>query len=364
MIVPRHRLDLSPADLLYALVAAPLAQRPNRRAARIASGWARSDEGLACLSDRAGLDFLLSALDLPEGDEVLLSAVTHPDMPRIVRAHGLVPVPVDLDLTTAAPRADALERALGPRARAILVAHLFGARFDLSEVAELARRHRLLLIEDCAQTILGPDDAGDPRADVSLYSFGSIKTATALGGALVRVRDAALLARMRKVEAAWPRQPRREHASKSLKYAVLVVLDRPLPYTVLVRLAQGVGFDLERFVSTTVRAFRARPGDDQDAAFTRWLRRRPSAPLLALLERRLRRFDATRGTSAIGVVEPPAGHEEVDPSEARRLMAGIVFLPVYPELSRATLERLAETARRTELESGRGFPADRRTVAA
>jgi dTDP-4-amino-4,6-dideoxygalactose transaminase len=75
-------------------------------------------------------------------------------------------------------------------------------------------------------------------------------------------------------------------------------------------------------------------------------------------------FDATRGTSAIGVVEPPAGREEVDPSEARRLMAGIVFLPVYPELSRATLERLAETARRTELESGRGFPADRRTVAA
>jgi dTDP-4-amino-4,6-dideoxygalactose transaminase len=60
-------------------------------------------------------------------------------------------------------------------------------------------------------------------------------------------------------------------------------------------------------------------------------------------------FDATRGTSAIAAVDPPADRPDLIPSEARRLTAGIVFLPVYPELSRKTLERLV-AAVRTEAE--------------
>lgn len=402
MIVPRHRLDVSLTDLGYAILAAGLAQRAEARASRIAADWAGSDGALTTYSVRSALDCLFSALELSPGDEVLVSAITHPDVPRIVAAHGLVPVPVDVDIATMEPRAGSLLSALTPRSRVLVVAHLFGGRFDLQAASEVARRHDLLLVEDCAQTILGPTDSGDPRADVSLYSFGSIKTATALGGALVRVRDPELLGRMQAIEASWPRQPRREHALKSAKYAVLVLLDRPLTFTVLVRLAKLVGFDVDRFVSQTVRAFKARAGD-VDAAFTRWLRRRPSAPLLALLERRLRRFDTARldgrrragalvsahlppalerpgtgladsthwvfpvvsedpvalvralraegfdaaqGTSAIQVVEPaPRGAE---PTEARRLMGGVVFLPVYPELPDATLVRLAEVVGRAE----------------
>lgn len=413
MIVPRHRLDVSVSDVLFSLASAVAARSPERRAESIAAEWAQGDEGLACLSVRTGLDCLLSALELAPGDEVLVSAVTHPDMPRIIRAHELVPVPVDLELGTLSPRLEELEEAMTPRARALLVAHLFGGRFDLGEVGAFARRHDLLLIEDCAQTILGPTDSGDALADVSLYSFGSIKTATALGGALVRVRDPQTLGRMRVVESSWPRQPRREHALKALKYLALVLLDRPVPYTALAAVAKVARLDLDRFVSTTVRAFRARPGEDADAAFTRWLRRRPSAPLLALLERRLRRFDtrrldrrrtagrrvaaglpptlerpgaslpdstfwvfpvlsenpddlvsalrhagfdATRGTSAIAAVEPPADRPRRDPAEARRLLDGVVFLPVYPELGERTLDRLAGTVRRIERERERVAP--------
>jgi dTDP-4-amino-4,6-dideoxygalactose transaminase len=75
-------------------------------------------------------------------------------------------------------------------------------------------------------------------------------------------------------------------------------------------------------------------------------------------------FDATRGTSAIATVEPPAGRGELEPQEARRLMAGIVFLPVYPELSIATLDRLAEAVRRAELRDSRSVPAEAETVTA
>ena len=53
-----------------------------------------------CLSVRSGWDLLLHVLAWPAGSEVIVSAITHPDMIRILRAHGLVPVPVDVDLDT------------------------------------------------------------------------------------------------------------------------------------------------------------------------------------------------------------------------------------------------------------------------
>src|SRR5918997_7215245 len=95
------------------------------------------------------------------GGEVLVSAVTHPDMVRIIEGHGLRAVPVDLDTTTLEPRIKLLQRALSPRTRTVLVAHLFGSRFDLDPIAAFARRHRLLLVEDCAQTFRGTWDPGD-----------------------------------------------------------------------------------------------------------------------------------------------------------------------------------------------------------
>ena len=79
----------------------------------------------------------------------------------------------------------------------MLVAHLFGGRADVTEIVAWAREHALLVVEDAAQAFTGPADLLDPRVDVALYSFGLIKTATAAGGALVGVRDPALLQRLR-----------------------------------------------------------------------------------------------------------------------------------------------------------------------
>jgi perosamine synthetase len=62
---------------------------------------------------------------------VLVSAVTHPDMVRIIEGHGLRAGPVvDLQPATLEPQSDLLEKGHSPRTRAVLVAHLFGGRFD------------------------------------------------------------------------------------------------------------------------------------------------------------------------------------------------------------------------------------------
>ena len=386
---PRLVPDIALSDLLFALGACIRPQR-RRMDEKVLSIWAAGYSGLVCLSARSGFDLLLEALDLAPGEEVAISAITHPDMARIVEAHGLRAIPVDVDPETLAPQRQALERAISPRTRALVVAHLFGSRVALEPLSELAGEHGFLLIEDCAQSFRGPQDPGSPLADVSLFSFGAIKTATALGGALVHVRSPKLLERMRFLHAGRPVQRRREYAARVLKFVGLVVIARPFPYWLLDRSLQFLGRDFDAFVNGAVKGF---PGP----GLLGRVRKQPSSPLLALLERRLRRFDRTRlerrerlgeyvagnlpdsyfhvgraaldrthwvlpvmapspasltaslrragydaatGTSSLATVAPPPDRPHLAPDNAARIMGAIVFLPLYPELDESEVDRL------------------------
>lgn len=124
-----------------------------------------------------------------------MSAVTIPDMVKIVEAHQLVPVPLDLDTDSMIPRVDLLDKAISSKTKMIVLAHI-SDRYKLDPFVEFAKKHSLMLVEDCAQVFCGWEDyTGDPRADVSMFSFGTIKTATANGGAVFRIRDQQLLKR-------------------------------------------------------------------------------------------------------------------------------------------------------------------------
>ena len=385
---PAKQLDIGWPDLAAAAGFGLTRFRPTVEAAALARAWG-GDSGLACLSVRSGFDLLLAALGLPAGSEILMSAVTIPDMVRIVEHHGLVPVPIDLELATLAPRPEAIEAAITPRTRAIVVAHLFGARVPLAPILAIARRQGLLVIEDLAQGFAGPSDRGNAESDAAMFSFGTIKTATALGGALLRIRDAALLRTMQRIAGKYPLQSRAAYLSRVLKYGLLKGATTRAGYTPLVALLRAAGCDHDRLAAKLVRGFPA-------AGLIARLRRRPSAPLLALLARRLRQFDANRlqrrgergrdlaarlqghfavpGHSApehshwifsvlandpqrliaqlaragfhatqgwsMCAVAAPADRPELQPLNAKRLLQGGVFLPLYPELPGAECERL------------------------
>src|SRR5215210_979101 len=380
----RHRLDLSVKDILFGVLSCVLPGRREWLEAETLELCSAKNEGLVCYSVRSGWDLWLGVLDLRAGDEVLVSAVTHPDMVRIIRAHGLRAVPVDIDPETLAVRRWMLEAALTRRTRVVLVAHLFGGRMDLGPMARFAREHGLLLVEDCAQAFQGPDAMGDPAADVSMYSFGTLKTSTAMGGAVSRVSDRGVLRSMRELQAAYPVQRRSWYLNKLLRALGLAVITRPRPYGLLVRACAWLGTNLDALVNGAVRAF---PPREPDATFIRRLRHQPSTPLLAMLRRRLSTFDsgrlarrasagerfasrlridtvhpggralqrthwlfpvvvrdpealilglrdrgldASKATSSIAVVEAPAGRSS--PAEASLMMSGVVFLPVKPGL--------------------------------
>ena len=199
----RKRIDIGWRDLL---AAAGYALFPGSRATAQQSAertWPGSDDVIACLSVRSGLDLMLGQLGLPAGSEVLVSAVTIEDMVTILRHHGLVAVPIDVNPTDMSPSFKDVDRAITPRTKAMLIAHLFGTRLPLQPFAGKAQEHGLLLWEDCAQAFDGRY-AGHPEADAVMFSFGPIKTATALGGGLLRVRDRELLTRMRSAQETWP----------------------------------------------------------------------------------------------------------------------------------------------------------------
>lgn len=386
----RKRLDIGWPDLAIGLMHSCFLWDRRAIQRKIERAWSDSDDVLACLSVRSGFDLLLEELNLPRGSEVLLSAVTIWHMVDIVEQHGLVPVPVDLDLTSMAPKADAMRRAITPATRAVVVAHLFGSRFPLEPIVEVAKEHGLLVIEDCAQAFAGRQYGGHPEADVSMFSFGPIKTATALWGGVLRVRDGQMLQRMRARQADYPVQKRRSYLRRLVKCAALkACCTRPV-FGAMMRACRVMKRDHDRLINESVRGFRG-PG------LLQRIRQQPSTPALALLARRLRKFngrrladraskgellvqmlkdhvvcpgtaaaphthwvfpilvddpdqviallresgfDATQGQS-LCVVAPPAERPDLEPCAARDAMARIVFLPLYPEMSKRAVRRMA-----------------------
>ncbi|WP_375429683.1 DegT/DnrJ/EryC1/StrS family aminotransferase [uncultured Friedmanniella sp.] len=285
--IARKRLDVGAADLVVAL--GYCLRRPSRgpTLAALEQLWTPADAALACLSARSGFDLLLDAVDWPPGSEVLFSAITIPHLATLVRAHGYVPVAVDLDPDTLALDPDDVRAACTPRTRALVHAQLLGARADLDDLAPVTREAGLMLVDDRAECYDGTDRDLGPLADIALYSWGTIKTATCLGGGLVLVGDRDLAARMRVRQRSWPVQSSRSYGAKLVRGALMVLIGQAAVYPTFVRLADRWAGDYDRVVRTLSRGY-------ADAELLARIRVRPSCALLAVMLHRLRRYDPGR----------------------------------------------------------------------
>ena len=118
--------------------------------------WLGLRHAMLCNSGSSANLLALSALTSPTlgdrrlrpGDEVVTTAVGFPTTVNPILQNGLVPVFVDVDLGTYDADIERLREAVGPRTRAIMMAHTLGNPFDLAGVTALAREHDLWVIED------------------------------------------------------------------------------------------------------------------------------------------------------------------------------------------------------------------------
>lgn len=147
----------------------------------------------------SGLDALrlsLQALDIGEGDEVIVPANTYIASALAVSAVGARPKLIDCDPTTWTIDVDQLEDAIGPRTRAVMAVHLTGQPVCMDRLFETLEGHSLYVIEDAAQAhgALWRQKRCGSIGDVGCFSFYPSKNLGALGDGGIVTTDAAGLA--------------------------------------------------------------------------------------------------------------------------------------------------------------------------
>jgi dTDP-4-amino-4,6-dideoxygalactose transaminase len=171
-----------------------------------------ASHAVAASYGRMAFYYILKALDLPPGSEVVMPALTFWVMPELARVAGLKVAFADVDPATFTMDPAALEAAITPRTRAVVPTHLYGLPCDMRGITSIAEAHRLHVIEDCAHA-LGAEFEGravGTFGDASIFSFQTLKPLNCYGGGMALVRDAPLAARVRALAEAepWPDEKR------------------------------------------------------------------------------------------------------------------------------------------------------------
>lgn len=138
-----------------------------------------------------GLHLSLAALDIGEGDEVIVTPYTFIASASSILMQNAVPVFCDCDAQTRALSAEKIEPHISSRTRAIIVVHMFGYPADMDPILELARNHGLAVIEDASHAY-GAEYKGrrcGSIADLGVFSMHQRKSLSAGDGGIVVTND-------------------------------------------------------------------------------------------------------------------------------------------------------------------------------
>lgn len=146
---------------------------------------------LACSSGTAALHSAFFALGLESGDEVIAPSLTFLSTVMPVFVVNATPVLVDSEPDTGNVDPEAIEAAVTPRTRAVVVVHVNGHPCDMERIVEVCRRHDLRLVEDCshAHGALHRDTMVGRFGDVSVFSLQGMKLVAAGQGGLMLTDD-------------------------------------------------------------------------------------------------------------------------------------------------------------------------------
>ncbi len=155
---------------------------------------------------------ILEALDLPPGSEIIFPALTFWVVPELARAAGLTVVFADVDPRTFNIDPASVERLVTEKTRAIVPTHLYGLPCDMDRLLDIAGRHDLIVLEDCAHA-LGATYRGRSVGTFgtgALFSFQTLKPLNCYGGGMALVQDPAVASRVRAIVDGlpWPSEKR------------------------------------------------------------------------------------------------------------------------------------------------------------
>jgi perosamine synthetase len=152
-------------------------------------------------SATAALHAAVVATGVEPGEEVIIPPYTFTSTATCALMHNAIPVFADIDDVVFGLDPEAVERAITPLTRAIIVVHLFGHPANLDALVPMARKHSLRLIEDCAQA---PGAKWNGQlvgtfGDCGVFSFTASKTITTGEGGMLITNDAGIAEQARMV---------------------------------------------------------------------------------------------------------------------------------------------------------------------
>jgi dTDP-4-amino-4,6-dideoxygalactose transaminase len=162
------------------------------------AGYLGVPEFALAASGTYGLAAGLIGLGIGPGDEVLVPAHTYMATATAVLAVGAIPVIVDIDETITIDPA-AIRDAVGPHTRAVIPVHMWGAACNMDAIMAIARKHKLIVIEDACQGVGGSYEGRKfgSIGHIGAFSFNYYKNMTSGEGGGVAVNDDQVAARVR-----------------------------------------------------------------------------------------------------------------------------------------------------------------------
>ena len=155
--------------------------------------------GIAVSNGTAALEIACQALDIGEGDEVIMPAFTIISCAMAVTKLGATPVLVDSDMNDWNMLVDDIEAKITDKTKAIMMVHIYGLPVQVDKVLQLAKKYNLKVIEDAAE-MHGQTYNGKPCGsfgDISTFSFYANKHITTGEGGMVMTDDEQLAERCR-----------------------------------------------------------------------------------------------------------------------------------------------------------------------
>ncbi|MDB5037079.1 MAG: Glutamine--scyllo-inositol transaminase [Bacteriovoracaceae bacterium] len=154
---------------------------------------------IAVSNGSVALDAAVVALDLKDGDEIILPSFTIISCAAAIVRAGCKPVVIDSDSKTWNIKVEDIEPRITPRTKAIMVVHMYGLPSDMLPILKLAKKYNLKIIEDAAE-MHGQTYAQKPCGsfgDISTFSFYPNKHITTGEGGMILTDDSRLAERCR-----------------------------------------------------------------------------------------------------------------------------------------------------------------------
>ncbi len=167
------------------------------------ASFTNAPNAVSVSSCTAGMHLIYFALGYGPGDEVIVPAQTHIATAHAVELTGAKPVFVDSEKDTGNINIEAIEAAINSKTKAIAVVHYLGVPVDMPKVVQIAKKHNLFLLEDCA---LAPGAKIDNihvglHGDAGVFSFYPVKHFTTAEGGMIILKDENLSKKLKLIKA-------------------------------------------------------------------------------------------------------------------------------------------------------------------